>query len=53
MSHSLNSLKRGCRRDYVGTTIGVTKGGTGSLGYSSYRVYDICRYVWGFVGFGA
>ena len=36
MSYSLNSLKGGYIGDYVGTTIGVIKGDTRSLGYSSY-----------------
>ena len=37
MSHSLNSLKGGYIRDYIGTTIGVIKGDTRSLDYSSHR----------------
>ena len=37
MSHSLNSFKGGNIGGYIGTTIGVIKGDTRSLDYSSYR----------------
>ena len=36
MSYSLNSLMGGYIGDYIGTTIGVIKGDTRSLDYSSY-----------------
>ena len=35
VSYSLNSLKGGYIRDYIGATIGVIKGDTRSLDYSS------------------
>ena len=38
MSYSLNSLRGGHIGDYIGTTIGVIKGDTRSLGSSSYTV---------------
>ena len=46
MSHSLNSLNGGYVGEYIGTTIGVIKGDTRSLDYSSYGVgcvrMDLC-----------
>ena len=36
MSYSLNSLKGGYIGDYIGTTMGVIKGDTGSLNFCSY-----------------
>ena len=39
MSYSLNSFKGINIGDYIGTTIGVVKGDTRSLDYSSYEVY--------------
>ena len=36
MSYSLNSLKGRYIGDYIGTTMGVMKGDTMSLDYSSY-----------------
>ena len=40
MSHSLNSLKGGYIGDCIGTTIGVIKGDTRSLDYSSNVLDD-------------
>ena len=39
MSYSLNSLKGGYKGDYIGGIIGVIKGDTRSLDYSSYEDY--------------
>ena len=44
MSYSLNSLKGGYIRIILGTTIGVFKGDTRSLDYSSYKF----RGFWGY-----
>ena len=41
MSHSLNSLKEGYIGDYLGTTIGLIKGDTRSLDYSSYELNSL------------
>ena len=38
LSHSLNSLKGGYTGDDIGTTIGVIKGDTRSLDYSSLGI---------------
>ena len=38
LSYSLNSLKEGYITDYIGTTIGVTKGDTRSLDNGSFGV---------------
>ena len=46
MSYSLNSLKGGYIKDYIGTTIGVIKGDTrslenGSHDFSFWRLRDV------------
>ena len=38
IGHSLNSLKGGYTEDYIGTTMGVVEGDTGSLDYSSCNI---------------
>ena len=38
MSYSLNSLNAGDIGEYIGSSIGVSKGATRSLDYSSYMV---------------
>ena len=39
--NSLYSLKGGYIEDYIGTTIGVIKGDTRSLGYSSFVLISL------------
>ena len=42
MSHNLNSLMGGYIGDYIGSTIGLVKGDTRSLDYSSHRFLNGC-----------